>query len=88
MSSKLQISICFSLKHLEETPNAMCSALNPHEFMEPLIIFSFLLDTNTKETVCELNMGLLHLRLQRHTPLPSIILAFKFQIYFIHPWGD
>lgn len=76
------------MKHLEETPHAVCSALNLHELVEPLMIFSFLLDTNRKETAGELNKGLLEQWLQRHTPLLSIILAFEFQIYFIQPWGD
>lgn len=58
-----------------------------------LMIFSFLLDTNTKATACDLNEGLLERWLQRHAPLLSIILALEFQMF--HPalgtlslWGS
>lgn len=53
------------------------------EFMESLMIFSSLLNINTKQTACELNKGLLEQWPQRHIPFLSIILAFKFQICFI-----
>lgn len=53
------------------------------EFMQSLMIFSSLLNINTKQTAGELNKGLPEQWPQRPIPFLSIILAFKFQICFI-----